>query len=76
MKKLEIVPKGWSCTVEECPPGHFVYQDQLCFKTEYRGDKSISVGGNDDIEVFCCSGEHFCPRNITVQPVSYQWEEE
>ncbi len=68
MKKLAVVPEGWPCTIEECRPGHFVYQKQLCFKTEYRSDK--------DIEVYCDSGETFCPRMIEVQPVKYLWEEE
>jgi len=68
MKKLEVIPEGWPCTIEECRPGHFVYKDQLCFKTEYKSE--------NDIEVFCESGESFCPRKVDVQPVSYHWVEE
>ena len=38
MTKLLIVPDGWPCTLEECPPGPFVTLDNpnlLCFKSEY-----------------------------------------
>ena len=64
MKTVTLVPDGWECSVEECPPGFFWYQGQLCFKTEYRS--------NGDIEVYNSAGETFMPRQVTVQPVTYE----
>jgi hypothetical protein len=61
MKEVIIVPDGWMCMIEECPPGFFMYEGQLCFKSEY---------GMSDI--FCSSGEYFMPRNIMVQPTKYE----
>lgn len=70
MKKLIAKPNGWPCTLEECPPGLFVYEDEICFKSEYINE----IG---KIEAFCESGEYFCKEaNITVQPVIVEWEEE
>jgi len=72
MRILKIVPKGWPCTLQECPPGHFVYEDQLCFKSEY--SKNGNAGG---IEAFNSAGEYFCAgENTVVQPADYEWWEE
>jgi len=65
MKEVIIYPLGWMCKIEECPPGFFMYEEQLCFKSEY---------GQDNI--FCSSGEYFITRNIIVQPVSYETREQ
>ncbi len=72
MKNLIMMPDGWPCTYEECRPGHFVWADSLCLKSEYGGDG------------FCDSGEYFCGPNpgkeardaIMVQPVCAEWREE
>lgn len=65
MKILLIKPDGWPRSLADCPPGHFVYEQQLCFKTEYSGDS-----------VFCESGEYFRPKPVDpiVQPVIAVWE--
>lgn len=69
MKQIKVLPDGWKCLIEECPPGFFYYKGQLCFKSEY--------GKNDgSIEVFCSSGEYFMPRKIKVQPVMMEESEE
>lgn len=65
MKYLILVPDQWQCKLEECPPGFFVYEDELCFKSEY-----------SDVCYFCSSGEFFMPREVDVQPVSPEWKEE
>jgi hypothetical protein len=59
MKTVKIVPDGWECTVEECSPGFFWYDHQLCFKSEYAAE----------MQYYCSSGESFMPRKIMVQPV-------
>ena len=79
MRRLVILPQGWPCTLGECPPGFYLFQDDLCMKTEYVRE---SVGGNG-VEAFNCGGEAFwggastnaeCAKLI-VQPVSVRWEE-
>jgi len=65
MKIVKIIPDGWECMIEECPPGFFYYEGQLCFKSEYMTD-------NEGIEVFNSSGEYFMPRKVKVQPVIYE----
>lgn len=69
MRRLLIEPDGWPCLLAECPAGHFVYEDQLGFKSEYHGE------GNR-IEAFCDSGEFFVTQNVMVQPVIARWVEE
>jgi hypothetical protein len=76
MKQLILNPRWWECTLLECPPGHFVFKDTLCFKSEYR-----NAGG--EIEAFNEAGEYFWggAKNITdrenliVQPVLPEWKE-
>ena len=76
MKIYKIEPKGWPCSLEDCGPGHFVKDDQLLFKSEYRTEAG-------QIEAFCCSGEYFSCSHMTqseraaqiVQPVELVIEE-
>ena len=70
MKRLIIVPDQWQCPLKECPPGFYMYEDNLCFKSEY------------GFEVFCDSGEYFWggvnnkeeTMEFMVQPVIAKWE--
>lgn len=43
-KYLVIVPNGWACRFEDCPPGLFVIGGQVCFKSEYGQDAYNSAG--------------------------------
>lgn len=63
MKRLVMHPDGWPCRYDECRPGHFLYGDSLCLKSEY---------GEDG---YCDSGEFFVRTESTVQPVVAVWEE-
>lgn len=36
MTEKRIIPKGWPCSLDECPPGVFAKDGSLGFKTEYR----------------------------------------
>lgn len=56
-----IVPDGWPCMIEDCRPGFFIYDNDLCFMSEYNG------------EAYCDSGEHFVKEKIEVQPVKYEY---
>ena len=74
MKSLVVKPDGWPCSLVECPPGFFVFEGNLCLKTEY---------GLEDLEVFNCGGEVFWGgaktkeerRTLIVQPAYCEWEE-
>lgn len=72
MKRIEIKPDGWPIQIEECPPGFFMYEGQLCFKSEYKTEAS----NYQDMEVFNSAGEYFMPRNVLVQPVEVVETEE
>jgi len=65
MKRIVIKPDGWMCQLKECPPGFFMHEGQLCFKTEYGQD-----------EVYNSSGERFVVLNPMVQPIMYETEED
>lgn len=74
MRTLQIVPDGWPCTLEECPPGFFIVGEDLCFKTEYHTEKGES-------EAYCHTGEYFvggaasseARAALVVQPVAAEW---
>ena len=71
MKKMIIRPTDWECTLKECPPGLFMRNGYLGFKTEY----------GPEIEVFNESGEVFWGGvktkgdrdNVLVTPCESDW---
>ena len=71
MRTLKLVPNGWPCTLRECPPGCFVFDEEVCFKSDYGQDAycdggSYFWGGTSDKEA---------RAELIVQPVSPVWEE-
>ena len=74
MKKLTLIPTGWPCSLEECPPGHFLFDEKYVgFKTEYRTSEGTIEAYNEAGEAH--SGRH-CPDEVIVQPLEPKWEEE
>jgi hypothetical protein len=82
MKRLEIRPDGWPVKLKDCPPGFFIWEKQLCFKSEY-----------EDAAVYNSAGEYFRPPigshttdtiagseksylEAVVQPVEYVWTDD
>ena len=63
MKRLIMKPCDFECPVRECPPGYFLYQDMVGFKSEYGSD------------AYCDTGEYFCVQDAKVIPLTYEWEE-
>lgn len=63
--EINISPAGFECKIEQCPPGFFLYQGMIGFKSEY-GD------------YYCDSGEFFHGKNpdkvnsVKVIPVSIE----
>lgn len=81
MRQLCLEPEGWPCTLSECPPGLFVFNDIVGFKSEY-GARDES--GRIYSEVFCAdTGEYFWGGTsdkykrelLVVQPVVVRWAE-
>ena len=76
MKRLELKPEGFPCTLDECPPGFFLREDSLCFKSEYHTDQKA--------DAYCDTGEYFwggtndvsARGKLIVQPVVYEWIED
>lgn len=70
MKTIEIVHTNLPCSLAECPPGFFLYEWQLCFKSEYKRD-----GGK--LEAFNSAGKCFCALDtVEVWPVDFRVNEE
>lgn len=69
MQRLEMKPDGFPLKLKECPPGFFLFNDSICFKSEYGDD------------AFCDSGEYFWGGTsdkkdrgeLIVQPLVYEW---
>ena len=81
MKRLELKPEGFPCKLKECPPGFFLKDDEVGFKSEYAGD---SLDNKNRTEAFCESGCYFWGGeegkdnvdNVIVQPLVSEWIEE
>lgn len=77
MKRLELIPNGWACTLDECPPGHFLFHEMVGFKSEYRNNEGR-------IEAYCDTGEAFWggttkhedTNKLIVQPLTARWIDE
>lgn len=41
MKRLIIEPTGWPCSLRECPPGLFVHNDIIGFKSVHPGMRGL-----------------------------------
>jgi len=75
MRRLFIVPsRERGCSLAECPPGLFLFEGSLGFKSKYLID--------GEMEVFCMdSGKHFWGhtgtrdqrRKLIVQPCESKW---
>lgn len=73
MKRLIMQPDGWPCTLRECRPGHFLWQENLCFKDEYG---SAGNSYNEAGEIFWGGAATVEDRaQLIVQPVDPLWGE-
>lgn len=60
--KLHLIPDGWPVALADCPPGVFVWRDEvhkfhLGFKTEYRRKDGRMEVYNEAGEAFCITPE-------------------
>ncbi|KAB2792903.1 hypothetical protein F9K96_07205 [Brucella anthropi] len=63
MKRLVLIPDGWSAPYGEIRPGLFLANGEVCLKSEYGQ------------EGYCDSGEAFARHELEVQPIKAVWEE-
>lgn len=78
MKKLVVAPNGWPCTLAECPPGLFTYNEALAVKSEYRsaeGYGTVKAYLADDGEFFAPLSDKTACDRLVVQPCVYKWVE-
>lgn len=74
--KYLIEPRGWPCTLNECPPGPFLCDGELSFKTEYKTDGHMEVYNSVGEVLWAGKGSHAEVCKITVQPVAMERTEE
>lgn len=71
-KQFVVVPEGWPCSVEDCPPGLFVCDDRLCLKTNHLTNGPYCCGTG---EIFWGgTGNEEDRQTLQVQPVVAVWE--
>lgn len=64
MTEYRILPDGWPQKLSDGFAGHFMYEGQLCFKSEYNlDDKGRPQAFNSSGEMFCADDD------VMVQPV-------
>lgn len=76
-KRLVLKPNGWPCSLEECPPGFFMLNESVHFKTEYRtesGEVEAYVGSSGEFFAGGVSSKQE-RADLEVQPVIYEWED-
>lgn len=56
MRSISLIPHGFACDLNECPPGYFIFDGSICFKSQY--------GPN---EIYCDTGEAFWGGVNTVE---------
>ena len=68
MKRLELFPTGFACTLKECPPGPFLHGEDLGFKSEYATDRG-------EPEAYTEAGEFFHGKGLVI-PLEARWVDE
>lgn len=63
-------------TLQECPPGFFLFEDCLCFKTEYKTSDGWLEVYNEGGEAFWGGQtKKYGVKKLIVQPVTTKWIE-
>ena len=81
MTVCKLIPHGWPCSVEECPPGFFAYMygdDHNCigFKDEYGYEQKEGLITTWLARAYNDAGEYIHAEGLEVQPLEVSWEEE
>lgn len=72
MKQLNIVPHGFPCCLIECPPGLFLFDGTLGFRTEYGTMDSYVVESGEAF--WGGASDDGARAKLLVQPCIVEWE--
>lgn len=72
MRRLVVVPDGWPCDLQECPPGLFVYGATLCWVDAYDKDPYTAEDGQ---AFWGGTSKREERAKLIVQPCKAIWEE-
>lgn len=78
----QLVPRGWPCLIEECPPGYFCWMygdDHRCigFKTEYGRPEGEGLVTLYRADIYNEAGEMMSlDEGAEVQPLEIEWGDE
>ena len=72
IKKIELKPDGFETTLKACPPGLFLFNEHVCFKSEY-GDDAYCVESG---EYFHGNTEGVATLDERVTPLIVEIENE
>lgn len=76
MKRMIIKPAGRRCRLGKCPPGHFVLDGNLCFKTGHYTTKGHMEVYNEAGEALWGGTNMESERvNLLVTPVKVELED-
>ena len=45
IERIELIPHGHKCKLKDCPPGFFLFENEVCLKTEYGENDSYLDNG-------------------------------
>ena len=68
-KRYLIEPEGWPCSLAACPPGPFVWEHSLCFKSGRYYTPGMIEAFCEDGEVFAAHVSNEARAVMVVQPV-------
>lgn len=63
MNPITLVPNDLPCTFDKCPPGLFVYDGELCFKSE---DSTPNSEGLQE-DAYWLSGQYWWGKAKTIK---------
>ena len=74
MRRLVVAPDGWPCVYEECPPGLFAFNGELCLKDQYGAAGAPYIAETGEISWGGTTSQKDRDR-LVVQPCKAVWEE-
>ena len=70
-KRIELIPHGWPCALEDLAPGLFLFHGTICLLNDY-GDAFLINGGN---AFWGGTDSHADIAKLIVQPMIVMEEE-
>ena len=66
--RIQIKPKGFPCKLRDCKPGLFLYERDVCFRSDY--NEFYIIGSGETFWAGTASEEQ--RGDLTVQPMIYE----